>query len=383
MSEKVQRRSKVIWSPFLILVTAGMCASGTLATISLKIAGTTYNFKHSMIQTFFMFIGEYLNILAFAVPLMTSAKRRNRYFQSLTEEAHTKKQDIRGSKLWVSLPSFIDALASGLDLTSLLLLPASISQMLQGGQIISTCIFAIIINKRSILRHQIAGIVFSAAGFFIVGIAGYISTNDESSQNYTKEGYLLGVVLILLNLALGGLYLNLEEMIMNRIAITPQRMVGLEGIFGLIWITGIIGMFSYMPCSDAQLCDIRGNMEDVTLAIKDVSRSTGLIFWSLTSIFSITFVNLTGVYATRLMSAMFRTFWKSMTVVLVWIISVAAGLETLEPLSSSIQVIGFIMLVIGNLTYNGLVKWPCLGISDDIDDDEIVAITNKYAQLQE
>ena len=339
-------------------MTVGLCASGTLSTISLKIAGTTYNFKHSMIQTFFMFIGEYLNILAFAVPLMTSVKRRNRYFQSLTEEAHAKKQDVKGSKLWVSLPSFIDALASGLDLTSLLLLPASISQMLQGGQIISTCIFAKIINKRSILRHQIAGIVLSTAGFFIVGIAGYISTNDESSQNYTKEGYILGVLLILLNLTLAGLHLNLEEMIMNRIAITPQRMVGLEGIFGLIWITGAIGMFSYIPCLDAQLCDIRGYMEDVTLAIKDVRQSTGLIFWSLTSIISIAVFNLTGVYATRLMSALYRTFWNSMSLILVWIICVAVGFETLEPLASSIQAIGFIMLVIANLTYNGLVKWP-------------------------
>ena len=358
-----------------------MCASSTLAAISIKVAGTTFNFKHSMIQSFFMNLGEYLNILLFAMPLMTSAKKRHAYFSKLTKEAIAKKQDLKGASLLSVFPSLVDGIATGLGTAAILLLPASIAQMLRGGQIISTCIFARIINKRAILRHQLVGVIISTAGFFVVGLAGYISTNDEGSKKYSIADYMLGILIIIIHLALAGLHLNLEERIMVRYAISPQRLAGLQGIFGMVLMAAIVSSLAYVPCLNPQLCNIHGYMEDAILAINDISKSSGLLCWTLLYIISVAILNFTAVHVTQLTSSVFRIFWKTMAVILVWIICVAVGFEKLNPLSSSIQVLGFVMLMISNLTYNGFLKFRCLGISDNTNDGKKMSITDKYVPL--
>ena len=380
MTNNTEIPPKGNWSPALILVTIGICTSGTLALISAKITGTTYNFKHSMIQTLLMFIGEYLNILLFSMPLIASPPTRHAHFDRLTTDARLNRLDLHGSSLWVALPSLMDAIGSGLGIASLLLLPASISLMLQGGQIISTCVFAKIINKQAILTHQIVGVMISTVGFLIVGLAGYISAHEDTADNNIAGNFMLGIFFILINLTMGGLSLNIEELIMNRIAITPQRMVGLEGIFGLIWMMGAIGILSYLPCLDKQLCDIRGYTEDVIVAIKEIGNSNGLIFWSITYSLSVTVFNFTGMYSAKHMSSVFRIFWSSMVIVLVWIACLVLGFERFGGLAFMIQAIGFSMLVLANFTYNGFVKWPC--VKDDSEDDgKPEAKTNKYVQL--
>ena len=70
---KTPKKQK-IWTPTVIFSTFALCASGTFSIMSFKIQGTTYTFKHSMLQTFLMFLGEYLNLVVFAVPLMLSSK---------------------------------------------------------------------------------------------------------------------------------------------------------------------------------------------------------------------------------------------------------------------------------------------------------------------
>lgn len=73
--------------------------------------------------------------------------------------------------------------------------------MLQGGQIVTTCLFSKWINNRPILRHHAAGVGCSSIGFVFVGLAGYIAaTGDESDSKYTVGGFIMGVIFIMLNL---------------------------------------------------------------------------------------------------------------------------------------------------------------------------------------
>ena len=76
---------------------------------------------------------------------------------------------------------------------------------------------------------------------------------------------------------------------------------------------------------------------------------------------SILFFNLNGITLTKHVSCVFRAFWDATRTVTVWFFSVLIGLETLELKSSSIQLVGFIFLILGNFTYNEIIKWKCLG----------------------
>lgn len=368
MGEKPVAKKEKIWTPAVILSTFGLCASGTLSIMSFKIQGTSFTFKHSMLQTFLMFLGEYLNLIVFAVPLMASQRALDAHFTELRSMAIAKNRQLQYTKLWAALPAMLDAVGSGMSITSLLLLPASVSQMLQGGQIVTTCLFSKWINNRAILRHHMAGVVCSSVGFVFVGLAGYIATaGAEDDGTYTFGGFVLGVICILFNLILQAVQSNIEERICTKNAIPAKRMVGLEGLFGIIWMFGVLVLLSFIPCPNEQLCDMGGYTEDVATGLKQLLAQPALVAWCCATIFAIFFVNLNAMILIQKVSATFRIFWSNTTTVFVWIICLLVGYEKFIPLPFFIQLLGFAFLILGNFTYNEVIRWKIFGLDRDLE----------------
>lgn len=66
----------------------------------------------------------------------------------------------------------------------------------------------------------------------------------------------MGVFLTLAYLMIASVQANTEELILRNKAIHVQRMIGLEGQFGLIWsFVACIG-FSFIPCLHPGLCNV-------------------------------------------------------------------------------------------------------------------------------
>ena len=61
---------------------------------------------------------------------------------------------------------------------------------------------------------------------------------------------------------------------------------------------------------------------------------------------------------TKTVSCVFSSFMNATRCITVWIVSVCIGMESVQWESGCLQVIGFILLVIGNLTYNEVIEWP-------------------------
>jgi hypothetical protein len=91
-----------------------------------------------------------------------------------------------------------------------------------------------------------------------------------------------------------------------------------------------------------------------------------LIFCIL-GIISIATFNITGVTVTKYINALARSICDVTRTILVWIVgilvTVTAGhiypnyrWEIVDGLAIGIQLIGFIVLVLGNLIYNGIIK---------------------------
>ena len=368
MGDKPVSKKEKIWTPAVILSTFGLCASGTLSIMSFKIQGTSFTFKHSMLQTFLMFLGEYLNLIVFAVPLMINSKAREVHFSELRTMAIAKNRKLQYTKLWAAIPALLDAAGSGMSITSLLLLPASVSQMLQGGQIVTTCLFSKWINDRAILRHHMAGVICSSIGFVFVGLAGYIATaGAEDDGKYTFGGFVLGVIFIVFNLILQAVQSNIEERICTKNAIPAKRMVGLEGLFGIIWMFGVLVILSFIPCPNEQLCDMGGYTEDVATGLKQLLSQPALVAWCCATIFAIFFVNLNAMILIQKVSAVFRIFWSNTTTVFVWLICLIVGYEKFIPLPFFIQLVGFSFLILGNFTYNEVIRWKIFGLDRDLE----------------
>jgi drug/metabolite transporter (DMT)-like permease len=371
---KVDMRKK-IWNSTVILCTVGLCFADTLTIISLKIQGTTYHFKHAGIQTFLLFLGEYCNLIVFAIPMLASKKYLNSHLTSLKMEAIQNKQKLKFTKMWTALPCLLECLSSGMYFTALLLLPASISNMLQGAQIVATCLFSKWINNNPILRHHFLGVSLATIGFFFVGLAGYRGAIGEGADtfddlHYTTHGYVFGLLCILGNLVFHSLQTNIEEKIMRVNAIPPQRIVGLEGLFGMIWMFAIIMILGFIPCPDEQLCTIGGYYEDIVVGTKQLLRSPGLIFWCFMTILAIFFFNLFGMILIHRVNAVYKVFWDNTLSVFIWAAALAIGYEKFNLEHFSLQATGYCFLIIGNLTYNEVIRWRFWALDRDIFDYE-------------
>lgn len=356
----------------VILSTVGLCFADTLTIISLKIQGTTYNFKHAGIQTFLLFLGEYCNLLVFALPKIFSRNQRKKHFKGLVMDAMVQKQHLKFTKLWTALPCFLECMSSGMYFTSLLLLPASISNMLQGAQIVATAIFSYLINKNPILRHHYLGVTLATFGFFLVGLAGYDGAMGDTFDDlkYTTEGYIAGLFCILGNLIFHSLQTNVEEKIMRVNAIPPQRIVGLEGMFGMIWMFGFMMILGFIPCPNDQICKMGGYYEDVVTGVIQISQEPGLIFWCGATIFAIFFFNWFGMILIQKVNAVYKVFWDNTLSIFIWFTCLLIGFEQFDPKHFGLQAGGYVFLIIGNLTYNEVIRWRFWALDKDIFDYE-------------
>jgi hypothetical protein len=127
--------------------------------------------------------------------------------------------------------------------------------MLRGGVIIFTCIFSKIFLKREIYRHHMLGVMLLVLGFILVGIASVV-TSGGGAGSVGVGGTVIGISMVLISLVIQAAQLVLEEIILKHYQISAQRMVGLEGIFGMVFIWIWIMLFTFIPCPSIDLCDV-------------------------------------------------------------------------------------------------------------------------------
>lgn len=84
-----------------------------------------------------------------------------------------------------------------------------------------------------------------------------------------------------------------------------------------------------------------------------------ILVWSILICFSIASFNAFGVAVTKNASSAQRSTIDTSRTVLIWVVQLATGAEHFDP----IQLVGFILLVIGTLVYNEIVIIPWMGFN--------------------
>lgn len=214
---------------------------------------------------------------------------------------------------------------------------------------------------RQIYRHHILGNFFALVGFTFVAVSSLL--NNDATERYSFSGEILGIILIMFSLILQGIQMNLEELILMKNAIEVQRMVGMEGFLGIIWtFCWMIGL-SYFSCPDVMMCDMGGYMEDPIMGLKEIFANKGLFLWCSVTVVSVMFFNMSSLNLTKRVSCIYGAFWSATRTACVWVVSLLIGFETWNWVTSPIQFVGFVFLVIGNLTYNEIIEWKVCGLN--------------------
>lgn len=187
-----------------------------------------------------------------------------------------------------------------------------------------------------------------------------------NQEKISTSNIILGVALNIIYLMIVAVQSNTEELILRNKAIHVQRMIGLEGLYGIIWSFTMCMLFSFLPCIHPGLCNMGGRFEDIVAAVQEIVTQPGLAFWCISSAIAVLLLNLCGLILVKHVSAVFKSFWSTMGIISIWATSILLGLETFDLKKSSVQGVGFVFLVLGNFTYNEVMEWKCLGINKDM-----------------
>lgn len=328
-----------------ILLALGMLVAGTINTIASKYQDTfevvgihgkgKHQFDHPAIQTFSMFLGETLCLVAFFV--LRTTERKSTGYQPIGENSKG-----RNFPLWLfAIPAMCDMTGSTLMYIGLSLTYPSVYQMIRGMIVVFTGLFSWWFLKTKLYGFHILGMLLIVAGTAIVGVSSVLSKHDTGAKNP-----LLGDVFVIIAQLAAATQMVVEEKFVGKYDVPPLQVVGNEGAWGACVTALILFILYWIP-------PVR-KIDNSVDGILQIIHGPWLLVAILGSIFSIAFFNFFGISVTKNLSATHRTTVDATRVFLVWLFSLIIGWEKFQWL----QLIGFIVLLIGTATFNELFRLP-------------------------
>ena len=162
---------------------------------------------------------------------------------------------------------------------------------------------------------------------------------------------LTGILLIFLAQIFTASQFVLEESIMHRYSLTPLKVVGWEGTFGLLVtiLCQTVLHFAYGRTPAG-----RGGYFDASTGWREMTSHPAIYVSSLMIMVSIGGFNFFGLSVTRSVSATSRSTIDTCRTLFIWVVSLGLGWESFKWL----QVLGFAGLVYGTFLFNDIVRPP-------------------------
>ena len=372
----------IILSVFYVL--AGACNAGfnkyivSQETLGLK-------FSHGWFLNLVMFVGESMGIPVFYLFFnkKKSPKENNddtKHIQgdqqeTIEEEVEEEEKKPEINKFLLAIPGFLDTCSTGLANIGLILLPASIYQMLKGSLIILTFLMSkFIVKNKHTCDHYVA-IPVSTTGVVLVGLSAYLNADEKSDDggNFSDtKTTLLGIVLMVIAMFILSIQFCFDEHFMRKYSCHPLICIGYEGIFGFFINLLLCILFYFIKCGSYEdkeeppyfvknMCtgdnDNVWRPENIIFAFRQLINNSLLsILVPITIIFMASF-NIFGVSITKYGSATTRTVTDNCRSFLVWIFFLMPfNQKDLIETFNVLQLIGFLLICLGAFIYNGLFK---------------------------
>eukprot|EP00727_Mastigamoeba_balamuthi_P013870 m51a1_g9105 putative solute carrier family 35 member f6 (412) ;mRNA; f:93931-95454 len=344
------------------LMELGMLMTGVIDTILVKASDNSYSrgwggkehrFEHPYTQTLFMFIAESLCMWAY---IATRHVRRKRKADGAgSEEAQGGLQIFGTLPVCLLLTMSLDFLGTSLATIGLLYCKASR-----------------ILLKRKTLMYKWVAVAITIMGLVLVGLSSVFTTQHAAAASGSSEEEVsqaawqtaLGIVLVVVAMLVAGAQMVIQELLVRKNRLDPLQVVGTEGCFGVILVAFVVLPITYCIPGNNPSSMKRGSYDNPIDCFLMMGHNIPLLFFILVYIVSDAFFNFFGVNITKYLSAVHRTIIDSCRSVLVWVwqiftfycISERFGEEWTK--YSAIQVAGFVLLILGAVIYNGILRLP-------------------------
>lgn len=303
-------------------------------------------------------------------------KVNNEENQNKEEENKNNKEDEKPeiNKFLLAIPGFTDTCSTGIANIGLILLPASIYQMLKGSVIVMTFLMSkFVVKNKHIIDHYIA-IPISTLGVFLVGLSAYLNADEKESEERSANASktLLGIVLMLISMFILSIQFIFDEYFMRKYKCHPLICIGYEGVFGFFINLFLCIIFSFIKCASYKnnekptylvenMCteDDKGNWypENILFTFRQLFNNSVLMVIVPTVIIFMSSFNILGVSITKYGSATTRSVTDNVRSFIVWLwFLMPFNNKKLIEHFSFLQLFGFLCICFGAFIYNGLFK---------------------------
>jgi drug/metabolite transporter (DMT)-like permease len=356
MSNEVKISQSKIYLLMLLMLITGSCNTIFNKLLN-EMESLDRKFTHFFFQTFMMFIGETICLIAYYI---------------IKPEVESDLPPI--NVLYLIIPATLDFCASTIMSFSLTMMAASVYQMTRGSIMIFTAIFSVIFLKTKLFKHEIFSLMIIFVGLFIVGFGALTGTSDNTKTS------ALGVITLIIAQLFAATDFVVEETILKKYRVHPLQLTGWEGVYGMIYYSILLSIFYHIKCDVSNhLCYVNQNgearLEDFVFAIKQLKASLPLCLVSLGFILSIAVYNFAGLSISKYVSSSCRAVMDNARTVVIWLFFLLnpyipnSWREVFIPL----QLVGFVFLVFGTIVYNRIIVLPYLAIESEkecCDEDE-------------
>ncbi|CAF1202617.1 unnamed protein product [Rotaria sp. Silwood1] len=362
------------FTPYQLFLAGLMLITGSINTLSTKWAdrqtshfcdgsGTNITYEHPFFQGVGMFLGEFLCLLVFKFIWYSTARYRieRMVYKGDASSAIVRCWPIRIKKdtrlvdgeqtfnpfiFWIA--SICDMLSTCLSYIALNYTSASSFQMLRGSVMVFTAILSVLFLRKTLTWKHWLGIITVVIGLAIVGLSDILfSKHPEGS--HTNAEKIAGDALILVGMLFTSFQVVYEERFIGKYNIPPLQAVGWEGIFGFCTL-GLLLIPFYFIIVPTSNTGPDHRLEDIPSAFCQMRGNWIIILATIGNILSIAFFNFAGISVTKELSATTRMVLDSGRTLIIWILSLALQWQAFYLL----QLLGFIVLVIGMGIYNGV-----------------------------
>lgn len=300
----------------------------------------------------------------------------NAVVKSLLPNAENRRELVGWRVILLALPACCDIAGTTLMNVGLLFVAASIYQMTRGALVLFVGLFSVIFLHRKLYLYQWSALFIVVLGVAIVGLAGAIAPNPQAQPDpsSTVEAGLvfvraavedikitarstealwtiIGVLMIALAQIFTATQFVLEEWILEQYALEPLKVVGWEGLFGLI-VTIIAMIILHLVVGRTE--QGRNGYFDAEEGWREMTHNKAIAVSSVLIMISIGGFNFFGLSVTRTVSATARSTIDTCRTLFIWIVSLGLGWETFKWL----QIVGFALLVYGTFLFNDIVRPP-------------------------
>ena len=364
--------AEAISAPILYALMLGMLITGTCNTVFLKLQngeeyynsdkGKNMSYNHPFFQTFTMFIGEIICLLMYAIIYYKETKKHGDIMQSpalIDAKKKGLKTDI--NVFILAIPACFDIIASTLMFVALTMIAASIYQMMRGLLVFVAAMMSVIFLKRRFYRHHWTALAFVVGGVAIVGASPVLYPDDDSG-NTDSSNAIFGILLVVAAQLFAGGMLITEEKLLGDYYLHPLKVVGWEGFWGCFIYIILLLIMQFIPCHNDDICPY-GKLEDTPQAFYEMGKNGWILAFGLGSVCSIAFFNALGLSVTKYASAAQRSTIDTSRTLLIWLVFLIKPGKGHERFIW-LELVGFVLLVIGTLLFNEIIVIPLLGFNE-------------------